>query len=129
MFSGSIVGRLGKDPELRQTTAGPLCSFTVATDHGFGEKKRTTWTKCVVFGKQAENASKWLFKGGRVACSGDVYLDEWTGREGDKRVTLTMDVRSWENLDRKPEDAPPSRGQRRAEDIEPPWPDDEEIPY
>lgn len=110
MFAATIVGRIGTPPELRSTTAGKqICSFTVATDHGWGENKKTTWTKVVLFGKDAENATAWLSKGGRVACTGDVYLDEWKGREGDKRTTLCMDARTFENLEPKRDDNAPAR--------------------
>lgn len=111
MLSGTIIGRLGKDPETRTTQGGQaVCSFSVATDHGFGERKKTTWTKVVVFGKQAEFCQKNLIKGDRVAASGALYLDEWEGKNG-KQYTLTMDARDVEKQwDRKNgDDAPADR--------------------
>lgn len=101
MFSATFIGRLARDPELRQTASGELCKFTVAVDHGFGDKKTTSWVSCALFGKQAVRASEWLFKGGRVCVTGEVYISEWTNKEGTKNKDLACDVRGFENLDRK----------------------------
>jgi len=128
MFSASIIGRLGGTPELRSTSAGKqVCSFTVATDHGWGENKKTTWTKVVLFGKDAENAAAWLSKGGRVAATGDVYLDKWKGNDGSERTTLCMEARSFENLEPRDgarRDEPATRSRSAAA-----TPPDDDIPF
>lgn len=138
MFSGSIVGRLGKDPETRATSGGQsVCSFTIATDHGYGERKKTTWTRIVCFGKQAEFAQAKLAKGDRVAVAGQVYMDEWQGREGDKRQTLTMDAsfveKQWERRDGEENPSTssgrPPAGQRQPTARPPEPPDDGDIPF
>jgi single-strand DNA-binding protein len=119
MFSATVVGRLGSSPETRSTPSGKtITSFTIATDHGFGEKKKTTWVKAILWGEQGDRAAQWLAKGGRAAITGDVYNDEWTGKEGDKRTTLCMDVRSFENLEPKRDDGPPRRENRPAREPE-----------
>lgn len=56
-----IIGRLGRDPELRYTQSGkPICSLNVATDEGYtndrGEKvNKAEWHKVVFWDRQAEN--------------------------------------------------------------------------
>ena len=45
MINATIVGRLGKDPEVRDTSHGSVCSVSVAADHGYGANKTTTWVK------------------------------------------------------------------------------------
>lgn len=119
MFSATIVGRLGRDPESRETSGGKtVVTLSVATDHGWGENKRTTWTRVACFGKDAEFCQKYLAKGQRVTVAGDVYLDEWTDKQGGKRATLCMDARRVESIDRREDgtgersparEAPPSR--------------------
>lgn len=111
MLSGTLIGRLGKDPETRSTSGGTtICTFSVATDHGFGDKKKTTWVKVSVFGKQAEFAQNNLVKGDSVAVSGAMYLDEWDGKNG-KVLTLCLDARDIEKQwTRKADDPPRSRG-------------------
>ncbi|HMD30272.1 MAG TPA: single-stranded DNA-binding protein, partial [Candidatus Acidoferrales bacterium] len=64
-----LVGRLGRDPEVRFTSSGQaVANFSMATDETYkdraGERqKRTEWHKIVVWGKQAEIAQKYLHKG------------------------------------------------------------------
>jgi single-strand DNA-binding protein len=67
-----LVGRLGRDPETRYTSAGQaVCNFTLATDETYkdrnGERqKRTEWHRIVVWGKQAEIAQQYLHKGSLI---------------------------------------------------------------
>ncbi|MBA2334349.1 MAG: single-stranded DNA-binding protein [Pyrinomonadaceae bacterium] len=89
-----VVGNLGKDPELRYTPQGTaVCDFSMATN----DKKRdkagemqniTTWFRITLWGKQAENASKYLTKGNPVYIEGRLQVEEWTDRDGNNRITL-----------------------------------------
>lgn len=71
-----IIGRLGRDPEMRYTQAGkPVCSLNVATDEGYtndrGEKvDKTEWHKVVFWDRQAETCSQYLAKGSLVFIEG-----------------------------------------------------------
>ena len=64
-----LVGRLGKDPELKYTPSGaPVAKFSLATDESFkdktGEKqKRTEWHNIVAWNKLAEICGEYLTKG------------------------------------------------------------------
>ena len=64
-----LVGRLGKDPEIRSTPQGnTVAKFTVATDEKFtdraGEKQeRTEWHNIVAWGKLGEICGQYLKKG------------------------------------------------------------------
>lgn len=98
MFYATITGRIGKDPQVRQAGAHSVCSFSVATERGWGDKKVTTWVVVDVWGKDGENAMKRLSKGARVAVAGEVYLRSFEGREG-KREILSMEAKAWELLD------------------------------
>ena len=93
-----IVGNLGRDPELRYTPQGnAVCSFSVATN----EKRRdktgdiqdvTTWFRVTLWGKQAENASKYLTKGNPVYIEGRLRIEEWTDRDGQQRQSLEVNA-------------------------------------
>lgn len=78
----TLIGNLGRDPELRYTPAGqPVTDLSVATKETWkdqsGEKKdRTTWWKISVWGKQAENCNQFLVKGSRVLVEGTLRGDE-----------------------------------------------------
>ena len=92
----TVVGNLGRDPELRYTPQGnAVCNFSMATN----EKKRdksgesqdvTTWFRITLWGKQAENASKYLTKGSSVYIEGRLRVEEWSDRDGKSRFTLDV---------------------------------------
>ena len=93
----TIVGNLGRDPELRYLPNGTaVTSFSVATTHKYtqdGEKKEeTTWFRVSVFGNQAEPCNQYLSKGSRALIEGRVRLNEYTTQDGTPRAS--MDIRS-----------------------------------
>jgi single-strand DNA-binding protein len=86
-----LVGRLGKDPELRYTTDGtPVATFTMATSETFKDKsgtkqERTEWHTIVAWRKLAEIAGEYLKKGRLVYIEGKIQSREWEGKDGIKR--------------------------------------------
>jgi single-strand DNA-binding protein len=98
MMAGSVnkvilIGNLGRDPEVRRTSAGdPIVSFSVATteswrDKASGERKeRTEWHNVVIFnenlGKIAEQYCK---KGTKIYLEGQLQTREYTDRDGNQR--------------------------------------------
>ncbi len=81
----TIVGNLGKDPEMRYTPAGQaVTSFNVASNRTYtssdGTKvKETIWFRISVWGKQAEVCSQYLKKGRAVLVTGRLQADPATG--------------------------------------------------
>ncbi len=81
----TIVGNLGKDPEMRFTPSGqPVTSFNVATNRSYtgsdGQRvKETVWFRVSVWGKQAENCNNYLHKGSKVLIEGRLIADPATG--------------------------------------------------
>ena len=73
-----LLGRLGQDPELRNTASGTeVCNFSLATSKTHtdknGEKKETTeWHKVVVWGKLASVCGKYLSKGRSAFVEGEI---------------------------------------------------------
>lgn len=92
----TVVGNLGKDPELRYTPQGnAVCNFSVATnekrrDKGGDLQDVTTWFRITLWGKQAENASKYLTKGSPIYVEGRLRVEEWSDRDGKTRYTLDV---------------------------------------
>ncbi len=83
--SMTVIGRLGRDPEMRYMPSGdPVTTFSVATDRQWNDKsgakqKETTWFRISTFGKQAENCNEYLKKGGMVLVEGRLSIDAKTG--------------------------------------------------
>ena len=88
-----VTGNLGNDGEQRFTPSGDsIVTFSVPASSGFGDKKKTAWLRCTLFGKRGESVLPYLKKGQLVGVQGEFSLDEWTGKDGDKRVTACVRV-------------------------------------
>ena len=103
-----LVGRLGKDPEIRSTPNGTsVAKFTVATDEKFtdraGEKQeRTEWHNITAWGKLGEICGQYLRKGSLVYIEGSIRTDSWEDKEsGQKRYRTEIIAREMKMLDRK----------------------------
>lgn len=89
----TLIGRLGRDPEVRRTGAGdPVVSFSIATsetwkDKATGERKeRTDWANVVIFNeKLGEVAERYLKKGSQCYLVGKLQTREYTDRDGNQR--------------------------------------------
>src|SRR5215471_15630244 len=92
----TIVGYLGRDPELRYTPQGTaLCKMSIATTEKrknvAGEmEEHTTWFRVTAWGRQAELANEYLAKGRQVYIEGRLRLEEYTDREGQKRYSAEV---------------------------------------
>jgi single-strand DNA-binding protein len=103
-----LVGRLGKDPEIRSTPQGTsVAKFTVATDEKFtdraGEKQeRTEWHNIVAWGKLGEICGQYLKKGKLVYIEGSIRTDSWDDKEsGQKKYRTEIVARDMKMLDRR----------------------------
>lgn len=88
MNSVFLVGRLGADPEGRQTSTGKtLCVLNVATDRADkdGATVEPDWHRVVVWGRQAETCTRYLEKGRMVAISGRLNHRSWEDEKGQKK--------------------------------------------
>lgn len=89
----TIVGYLGRDPELRYTPQGTaVCKMSVATTErrksAAGDTdEHTTWFRVTVWGRQAELANEYLGKGRQVYVEGRLRLEEYADREGNQRIS------------------------------------------
>ncbi|HDI61246.1 MAG TPA: single-stranded DNA-binding protein [Desulfobacteraceae bacterium] len=91
-----IVGRLGRDPEVRYTPDGTaVTNLSVATslewkDKNTGEKKeKTEWHRVVVFRKLAELCGEYLSKGRQVYVDGRLQTRSW---EKDGQTHYTTEI-------------------------------------
>lgn len=82
----TFSGNLGGDAEVKYLPSGDaVANFSVAVKSGYGEKEKTNWVRCALFGKRAEGGLiQYLKKGQMVMVSGEFSLDEWEGSDGKK---------------------------------------------
>ncbi len=93
----TLVGNLGRDPEMRYTPSGvAVTSFSVAVNRSWtgqdGQRQdKTTWFRISAWRRLAETCSQYLTKGQRVLVVGEVEEpNTWTDREGNTRASLDV---------------------------------------
>jgi len=102
-----LVGRLGKDPDIKYTPSGSqVTSFNLATDKSWkdksGEKvKKTEWHNITAFGKLAEICGNYLGKGKLVFIEGRIQTRQWDDKDGVKRYTTEIVASEMKMLDKK----------------------------
>lgn len=107
-----IIGKLGRDPELRYTTTGtPVTTLSVATNESFldrdgNRQERTEWHRVTVFQKQAENCAHFLAKGSLVYVEGTLQTRKWQDQQGMDRYTTEVRAQRVQFLDRKTDRRP-----------------------
>ncbi|HQT66061.1 MAG: single-stranded DNA-binding protein [Rhodospirillales bacterium 20-60-12] len=94
----TLVGNLGKDPEIRNTQAGmKIVNLSIATseswnDKASGEKQeRTEWHKVVIMNDRiADVAERFLKKGSKVYLEGKLQTRKWTDQAGQEKYTTEV---------------------------------------
>lgn len=86
----SLIGRLGKDPDVREVSGVKVATFTMATSEGGYRKsdgtevpEKTQWHSVVLWRGLAEVAEKYLHKGDRVYVEGKISYRTYE-KEGQK---------------------------------------------
>jgi single-strand DNA-binding protein len=99
-----LVGRVGRDPEVRYTSSGAaVANFSVATDESFksrnGEQQQhTEWHRVVAWNKLAEICGEYLTKGKLVYIEGSIRSKEWEDQSGNKRTSVEIVARNMQML-------------------------------
>lgn len=90
MNKATIMGRLGKDPELKKTGDLDICDFSLATTSKYKDKEETEWHNVTFFGKQALVLEKYLQKGMQLLVEGKIVTRNWDGSDGKKRYKTSI---------------------------------------
>jgi single-strand DNA-binding protein len=88
------TGRIGKDAELKKTSGGTeVCSWSMAYDTGYGDKRQSHWVKCAVFGKRAASLAPILLKGKLVEVVGVPVVATWKDKKtSEPRAQIEVSV-------------------------------------
>ena len=124
-----IMGRLGKDPELRRTQSGvAVATFNVAVDRDFKDKatgqRVTDWITCVAWRSTAEFVEKYFSKGSQVLVAGRLQMRDWTDKDGNKRISAEVQAENVYFAGAKTEG-----GQRELLEFEVMDDDDPDLPF
>ena len=110
-----VMGRLGRDPELRRTQAGTaVVSFSLAVDRDFKDKttgeRACDWIDVVAWRQTGEFAARYLTKGRMVVVEGRLQMRDYTARDGSKRRAAEVVADSVYFADSRQTAPPPSEG-------------------
>jgi single-strand DNA-binding protein len=131
-----IFGNLTRDPELKALPSGMnVCSFSLATNRVYNDRdgnrqENTDYHNITVFGKQAENCSKYLSKGNSAYVEGRLQTRSWE-KDGVKhyRTEIIADRVQFGPKGSGSGDTPASKGDNKEDEKPPATPDypEEEI--
>lgn len=120
-----LIGNLGSDPELRQTTTGgAMVQINLATTDAWKDKQtgqlqeRTEWHRVVFFNRLAEIVSQYAKKGSKLYIEGRVQTRQWQDKDGQARYTTEILANEMQLLDSRPgaqpmrEETPPQPADR-----------------
>lgn len=91
-----LMGRMTRDPELRQTPAGTsVCSFSLACERDFSSndgQRGTDFIDCVAWRGTGEFISRNFGKGAMICVTGRLQIRDWTDKDGNKRRSAEVIV-------------------------------------
>ena len=102
-----LIGRLGKDPEIRNGQDGSvivnasLATSEIWKDKAGEKQEKTEWHNLAFFGRLAEIAAEYLRKGSLVFVSGRSQTRKWQDKEGYDRYTTEVVVQELKMLGSK----------------------------
>lgn len=130
-----IIGRLGRDPEMRYTTEGtPVTSFSVATDRRWTDssgqqQERTVWFKVSAWRRLAETCNQYLTKGRLVFIEGTLTEPKpYQAKDGTWRAQLEVTADNVKFLGGR-EGGAPAEGGAGAEEAPAGGNDETDIPF
>lgn len=104
----TVVGRFGKDPELKETANKvSVVDFSIANSRDYKDRdgndvKRTNWINCRAYKGLAETICTYLHKGSKVGLIGELTVDEWEDKNtGEKKWKTYVLVTELQFLDSK----------------------------
>jgi len=118
----SATGNIGRDVETRAIPSGStVATFPLAITTGFGERQKTMWVRCNLWGNRATGGLiQYLVKGQAVAVSGELTENAFTGNDGIEKKSLELNVNSIDLIGGKKEGGQPqSRPQPAAKQAGP----------
>lgn len=123
-----LIGRLTRDPEMRQLPGGTaVAEFSIAVNSTQKNKQSGEWEdyanffSVTVFGRGAESVARFCGKGSRVAVAGRLEQRRWETDNGSKRERVGIVADNVQFLETKSE-----REQRGSQA---PAPASEDVPF
>lgn len=131
-----MMGRLTRDPEIRYSTGEnptAIARYTLAINRLTKSKREgelgVDFIRCVAFGKPAEFAEQYLYKGIKIAVTGRIQTGSYTNQDGQKVYTTDVVIESQEFCESKSASSPSSNPTPGNGFMNIPAGIDEELPF
>ncbi len=130
-----LIGRLGRDPEVRYTPSGKaVANFSIATSEQWTNKEgtkteQTEWHRIVAWGRTGEICGEYLKKGSMVYIEGKLQTRSWEDREGVKKYTTEVVAQVMQMLGGTGKEGRPGAGEDRFSVEEPVMVPEDDIPF
>lgn len=127
--SVQLVGRIVRDIEMRKVGDTSLASFSVAVDRPKGKdgQSQSDFINCQAWGPTAEFIEKYLGKGRKIALQGELRVDTYNDKNGDRKTAFNVRVDSIEFADSKSTEKSESKSASRSSSRKPDT--DEKMPW
>jgi single-strand DNA-binding protein len=104
MLELTVIGNLGKDPELRHTQDGKVVvTFSIASTRKVNGEEQTTWVEVSAWEKLGENCAAYLAKGRQIFVRGIPEVRVFTRKNGEPGAALHLMAQTVQFLGAAPE--------------------------
>jgi single-strand DNA-binding protein len=124
----TLVGRAGRDPEVKYFESGTMVANLSLAVNGRTRDSDPEWFNLEIWGKQAQVAADYVRKGSLIGVYGSVRTEKWNDRStGEERKKMVVSVDRLQLLGSKKDNEP---GGQREQPSSPAWDDsEEEVPF
>ena len=127
MIRATFTGHLGRNAEVKTVGDTTVTKFSVPSNSGYGDKKKTTWVECDLWGPRGEKIASYLVKGQQVLVYGEIEIHTYTAQDGTTKASLKCRVSDLDFVGKRPEgeqaetqrSAPTQKGQDYDDELPP----------
>ena len=116
MNKAILMGRLTRDPEVRQTPNGiSVTRFTIAVNRRFQREgsQEADFINCVAWRETGERIARFFHKGSMIAVVGSIQTRSWDGQDGKRQYSTEVVVDEWDFTGSKAESGSGDFGQQQ----------------
>ena len=96
----TLLGRLTKDPELKNANGTDICKFSLAVNRAY-KKDEADFINCIAFNKTAQTISQFVYKGQQLCINGRLQINNYEGNDGVKRQSADVVVETFTFISNK----------------------------
>jgi single-strand DNA-binding protein len=90
MNKAILSGNVGADPQFKSTEKTNICNFRIAVNDKFKKDAPPQWFTVTAFGKSADFVNTYIKKGTKVLVEGKIQMEEYTDKEKQKRLFVSI---------------------------------------